>query len=286
MLIFRTPIALALATAPLLIACGDAPAPLDKGHTPPAPTEPQPAPQTPTGLDVAALEAKPPAPELPELEPVLALLGAGAYPNALTEVQAVRQAHPDHPRAQFLEALTLHKLKRYAEAEPLFRTAAQSAHSFDSVAALPYYLGWCDYWLGDFDAARAAFTAHVTATDEPDSHFGLGIIALELGELEAAEAALELARLGFEARFEGGDLAAARDLGKSYARLADVALARDQDELARDHLQTALGLDGERPAVWFKLYNVALALDDKQLASLAKRKYETLSPNTDQAASQ
>ena len=109
-----------------------------------------------------------------------------------------------------------------------------------------------------------------------------GLCAVPL--LGLVELELQRARAGFQERLDGGDLFSAADVAKAQARLADVALARDEDEAARDLLKQALALDAGRAAVWFKLYQVALALDDQELVALAKRKYEQLSPNTESVA--
>lgn len=249
----------------------EAPAPSDSNGSSEA------APATPD-------EPKPLAAPLPAADLVLQALAAGDVKSALELALELRETHGAHPRALFVHALALHKHKRYAEARPLFQAAAASPETFPGAERLPYYQGWCTYWLADFDAAAAHFSAHAAQAGEPDSHFGLGIIALELGDLERAELELQRARAGFQERLDGGDLFSTADVAKAQARLADVALARDEDEAARDLLKQALALDAGRAAVWFKLYQVALALDDQELVALAKRKYEQLSPNTESVA--
>lgn len=276
--------------AALFAACaGDSPSPNGGEDPPPAPTSTSgDAPSAigsedatpPSASDAQApAEPKPMAAALPALDELLLALANGDVHTALEGSAEQLAAHPAHPRALFVRALALHKAKRYAEAAPLFVAARAAETTFEGADAIPYYQGWCAYWLADFETARASFAE---VPGNPDGHFGLGIIALELGDLETAKDELELARDGFQARFDGGDLESARDLSKTFARMADVDLANDDDLSAKDDLQAALALDAERPAVWFKLYNVALAIGDAQLAALAKRKYEALSPNTDE----
>lgn len=272
--------ALALGLALLLTACSE------PSHTPDPSGTSGAMPSVPAVESNAAMPPgqvqtdKPMAPADERLEHSLTALGDGNYTQAMELTGAVLTDHPGHSRALFLHALALHKLKRYAEARIDFQAAADSPQGFDGAEALPYYLGWCTYWLGDFDAARGAFQAHLDQVGEPDSFFGLGIIALELGELETAQSQLDLAAEGFNARLAAGDMLSARDVAKTYTRLADVDLANDQDEAAAEHLKSALELDADRPAVWFKLYNVSLALGDQELAIMAKREYEKRSPNT------
>lgn len=273
----------------LAVSCGDseptdptpASPPGGQGQT----TESTGAPDSTDGTDTdTSAEPKPLAAPLAEADLVLQALISGDMKGGLELALELRASNGAHPRALFVHALALHKQKRYAEARPLFQASADSPETFPGAERLPYYQGWCTYWLADFDAATAYFSAHATATNEPDSHFGLGIIALELGELERAELELQRARAGFQERLDGGDLFSAADVAKALARLADVALARDEDEAARDLLKDALALDSGLPAVWFKLYQVALALDDQELIGLAKRKYEELSPNSESLA--
>lgn len=279
----RAPIgALALGLALFVIACNEPSTTLEPagtGNVTPSVPVAEPdvdKPPAPTAED------KPAAPADERLDQALVALGDGNFSQAMDLTTAALDDRPGHPRALFLHALALHKLKRYAEARVDFEAAANSPQSFEGADALPYYLGWCMYWLGEFDASRAAFQAHLEQVDEPDSYFGLGIIALELGELETAQAQLDLAAAGFNARLAAGDTMSARDVAKTYTRLADVDLANDQDEAAAEHLKSALELDADRPAVWFKLYNVSLALGDKELAIMAKREYEKRSPNTNE----
>jgi len=208
-------------------------------------------------------------------------LGRGDFKACRTQAEAVLAEHPHHPRAEFLLALGLHKAKRYAEARPHFEQADTATADFAGKQAVPYYLAWCEYWLGDFEAARADFRRHLAVTDEGDSQFGLGAIALELGELDAARVELQRALEIFELRIAKGELAAGGDVAKAHARLADLDLAVDDDAAARQHLEAALRLDPERPAVWFKLFTVATDAGDTELAAKAKAEYERRTPKAD-----
>lgn len=222
-----------------------------------------------------------PAPKDTRLGLAFEALGRGDYKACRAQARAVLAEHPGHPRAEFLLALGLHKAKRYAEARPHFEAADAATADFAGKEAVPYYLAWCEYWLGDFEAARADFHRHLATTDEGDSHFGLGAIALELGELDEARVELQRALEIFELRVAEGELAARGDVAKAHARLADLDLAVDDDESAKQHLEAALRLDPERPAVWFKLFSVATDAGDTELAARAKAEYERRSPKAD-----
>jgi len=158
----------------LLIGCGPSSAP---------------EPHEPTAAEAPAANTAP-APKDERLGVAFEALGRGDVEACQREARAVLADFPHHPRAEFLLALGLHKAKRYAEARPLFESAESATASFAGKDAVPYYLGWCGYWLGDFEAARAAFERHLEGSDEGDSHFGLGAIALELGHFDEARAKL------------------------------------------------------------------------------------------------
>jgi tetratricopeptide (TPR) repeat protein len=235
-------------------------------------------PKTPAP-DIAANTAA--APKDARLGVAFEALGRGDYATCRSEAEAVLADFPHHPRAEFVLALGLHKAKRYAEARPHFDAAAAATADFAGKEAVPYYRAWCEYWLGDFAAARADFERHLEFSDEGDSHFGLGAIALELGDFEGARAELQRALEIFEGRIAAGELAAGVELAKAHARLADLDIAVDDNSAARAHLEASLRLDPAHPAVWFKLYNVALDSGDDELAARAKAEYENRSPKAD-----
>ena len=65
-------------------------------------------------------------------------------------------------------------------------------------------LGFAHHKLGDFDAARAAFEAIVAADPQRyKAHYGLGLVALSEGRLDAARPALEEALRQVDQAFVG-----------------------------------------------------------------------------------
>ena len=179
---------------PLLVAassCGD-------------PDAPTPAPDQPPAVDHQASEpdgsgqATPPpaAPADPRLGQALEALGAGDLESCRLLATAVLVDHPDHPRGHFLLGLGLHKAKRYAEARPHLVAADAPGVDYESREAAPYFRGWCHYYLGEYDEARAAFARHLETIDEGDSHFGLGVVALELGDEMLGQTSREQIRQG------------------------------------------------------------------------------------------
>ena len=254
-----------------LAACGTDPTPTpgpgEPGDTSGVAAEPGPEVAPPVANDA-------PAPKDERLGLAFTALAEGRFAACRELSGAVLVDHPGHPCAHFLMGMGLHKAKRYADARPHLEAARDATTEFAGAEAVPYYLGWCLYYLGDHKAARASFEAHLATAEEGDSHFGLGVIAIELGELGAARTSLERALVIFEARVASGNLGAGMDLAKTHARLADVALGEDDDEAARTHVLAALGINPDQPAVWFKLYQLALSAGDEAEARRALGEYE------------
>ena len=203
-------------------------------------------------------------------------LGAGDLIGCRTtamEVLADDPAPATRARAEFMVGLSFHKAKQYADARPHFDLASQGP-DFQGKLALPYFQGWCYFWLGELDAAEASFRQHLTQTEEADSHFGLGIVALDRGDYGAAKLALQDALLLFEAKAASGDASAKMGLAKTHARLADLDLDSEQYEDAKLHLQLAVDLDSDRSAVWYKLYQVYLELGEDGPAAGALNEYQ------------
>ncbi|MFT5081711.1 MAG: tetratricopeptide (TPR) repeat protein [Gammaproteobacteria bacterium] len=203
-------------------------------------------------------------------------LGAGDLNGCRATAMEVLENQPEpetRARAEFMVALSFHKAKQYADARPHFDQASRGP-DFQGKQALPYFQGWCYFWLGELDAAEASFQLHLTHSAEGDSHFGLGVIALDRGDAVAAKVELQKALELFEAKVASGDLGAKRDLAKTHARLADVYLDSDDFTQAKSHLLLAVQLDSDRSAVWYKLYQVHLELGEATPAANALAEYK------------
>jgi tetratricopeptide (TPR) repeat protein len=263
-------LAVALTLAPL-IACGSETPPLaDSVQTTPGGASGSSAPEENPPADYPQDPARDPALEVADeakLGDAFRQLGSGNFAGCraiASEVLANSPTPATRARAEFVLGLGYHKAKQYADARTHFELAAAGAE-FTDKHALPYYQAWCCFWLGDMDSAERFFELHLTQREEGDSHFGLGVIALERGLQEPAEKQLTKALELFEARVAAGNAVAARDVAKAHARLADVNLMAEDFEGAKQHLLLATQLDSNRSAVWYKLYQVAIELEDKAL---------------------
>ena len=212
------------------------------------------------------------------------LLGDGNYSGCRELASSVLSNSPapsTEARAEFLLGLGFHKAKQYADARAHFESAATGA-SFANKVALPYYQGWCYFWLGELDLSEASFRLHLKSSDEGDSHFGLGVIALERGQSQKASTHLTTALEHFEKRVASGDALAKLDAAKAQARLADVDIDSGDFESAKQRLLLAVSLDSNRAAVWYKIYQVGLELEDKALEAKGFAEYQRCQNAKDQ----
>ncbi|MEM7307532.1 MAG: tetratricopeptide repeat protein [Planctomycetota bacterium] len=236
-----------------------------------------PSPAPPPEAPAADSPATPPTPEPhePRLDQALQGVVRADYAGARALAEAVQQERPDSARAAFVLALAYHKEKNYGAAEPHFERALALGPTFEPFAPVHYFRAWCLYYLGKLDAAEASFTRHLElAPDEADSHFGLGVIALDGGRLDEAERSLSKARELSQAELVAGNSGRRADVAKAHARLADVHLLRDDAEAARAALESCVRMYPPHYTAWYKLHQVLLTLDDAAGAAAALEQHD------------
>ncbi|NNF44486.1 MAG: tetratricopeptide repeat protein [Phycisphaerales bacterium] len=245
--------------------------PLACNRTPtPAPTSASTSPSPPTPAEAVA----PPRTLPEELQPIAMLIERGALPQARQAVEAFRAGNPASADGAFLEGLVYHRARRYAEAAPRFEDAIRLDPDYTLVQ---HFLGWARFHLGDLAGARTAFRTHLAADPhEPDSMFGLGLIAVEDGRLDDAEARFLDAIAIIEGLAESDPARHARrriDLGKCHARLGDLAFARGDYEQARDLLERAVEQDPDQYTAYFTLSQVERRLGHVERADEWQRRH-------------
>jgi len=137
----------------------------------------------------------------------------------------------------FLMGLTYHVEQRYGKALPWFEQACTAP---DVYPPAEHFRAWALYWLGRPDEAASAFQRHLQLTpEEGDSAFGLGLVAIEGAQWDAAEAHFNAAIALQEAAGDRAD-----GVAKAKARLAEVIEQRDGNlERAESLLGESLQLD-------------------------------------------
>ena len=154
------------------------------------PVEPPPTTKPPAQAQTTTLET----PD-PRLDDALRGVMRGDFDGARRLATLAAEQQPGSARAAFVVALTYHKQKNYGAAEPHFARALELGPTFEPFAPVHYFHAWCLYYLGRLPEAREAFETHLSLVpDEADSFFGLGVIALDEGQLPEAERQLEEAR--------------------------------------------------------------------------------------------
>lgn len=202
----------------------------------------------------------------PELTAAFVLISRGQTDAARARLEAHLAGHPDDGQARFLLGLTYHREKRYALARPHFEAAAELEPDYHPTY---HFLGWCLYYLGDMPASRAAFEEHLRRVPgEGDSHFGLGLIALDEDRLADAEIRFRRA-----IELQASNPGRRRDVSKAHARLADVHIRRDELEAARRELETATALWPQHYTAFYKLSRVLNRLGERDAADEAFRQY-------------
>ncbi|MCB9914872.1 MAG: tetratricopeptide repeat protein [Planctomycetes bacterium] len=268
----RLALTLLLLVAPALAACdARTPQPAPAAHATPSPAE-RVAAALPRFRDEARRDAQD-----PRMDAALKLVGARDWAAARAQLEAIAADRPQDARAAFLVGYTHHKEKRYAQARPWLERALELGPGFDRARSVFYVYGWCLWYLGEVDGARAAFEAYLELDpEERDAWFGLGLTAIQQGRLDDAARDLQRSVELVEALAaqRGVDAQLAQDLAKAENALADVALARDDLAGARQHLTRAVGAWRDGYEAWFKLSRVLTRLGDDEAAAEALRQHD------------
>ncbi|MCE2884632.1 MAG: tetratricopeptide repeat protein [Planctomycetaceae bacterium] len=191
-------------------------------------------------------------PDDARLKVALRMLGSGSTDLARMTAATVLSEKPDCDRAAAIQGIALNKLKRYEEARPLLVRARRSKQAFPEQRHAAHFLGWCCYHLGELELAREAFEAHVASVpNEPDSTFGLGLIALDEDRLDDADRLFGLALQGFTTPKDRPT-----DRARVLVRMSDLALRRDDVAGAEALLRRSVEASAVQHETWSKLARV------------------------------
>ncbi len=250
---------LCLAAGMAVVGCGD-----DSGPTS--------VPETTTDAVERGASVSPlPPPTDPRFQLGRQLLLSGRYEEAEVVLTGLDGEGPRHPSVAFLLAVAIQKQKKYAPALARLDELATLSVDYPERRGLEHFRGWCLFYLGRPDEAAGAFEAHLAVQpDEADSHFGLGVSRLELGETEAALAcfdrAIELDLAVVEDRPDRR-----RDLGKAWIRRGDALWELGRFEAATASFHKGVIQFPDHYEGWAKLARGHERLGDSDKVAWAQR---------------
>ena len=178
------------------------------------------------------------------------LIQSGQTGSARIRIRQWIDLHEDDSRGLFLMGLSHHQDKRYVRALEWLLEATQARPTYPPAW---HFLGWTYFYLGQAAQARKAFDMHLRLDpSEGDSHFALGLLDLELWQLDQAEShfnqAIELQR-SIESRAKG--------VSKAMARLSEVVEIRDgNQERAITLLKESVQLHPDHYEAWYRLWKL------------------------------
>jgi len=151
-----------------------------------------------------------------------ALIQAGETGPARIRIRQRMAGGDQDSRWLFLMGLAHHWDRHYARAAEWLARAEAAEPRYPPAS---HFLGWALYHGGHAPESRAAFERHLEMVPtEGDSHFALGVLAIERGDWSAADAALRSAIAHQE-----DDPGRAGGVAKAMARRSEVVEQRDGD---------------------------------------------------------
>ena len=155
--------------------------------------------------------------------------------------------HPQDARAEFLMGLSYHQEKRYGRALDWFNQAVEHQPVYPPAW---HFQGWTNYYLGNAEPSRLAFEAHLRLDpSEGDSHFALGLLAIEDWNLDQAETHFKKA-----IELQSNQPGRTKGVSKAKARLSEVVEHRDGDiQQATILLRESVELHPDHYEAWYRL---------------------------------
>lgn len=214
-------------------------------------------------------EAEPTTALDPELVELFRMIGRGDMEAARRQLVPHLEEHPADGQAEFLLGLSYHQEFRYGAALPHFERARELAPMYHPIH---HFTGWCLYYLGEPAESRAAFERHLELMPrEGDSHYALGLIAQDSGDLDAAE---DRFRQAIELQREMPHRAGSR--ANAHVGMAEIQARRGRLDDAERELRTAVSLVPNHDEAWFQLYRVLTRLDRPDEAAEALKRHESI----------
>jgi len=206
-------------------------------------------------------------PDDPRVDIALKLIESRNYSDAQIVLETILSQQPTIGRARFLLGIVLQKQKHYEAALANLNAALDLEQAFPESKHAGHFIGWCLFNLGRLEDARALFNQHLSQyPNEGDSHFGVGIVAIDQGDFVTAKASLMKA-----IDLQKDNPRRLREVAKAHARLGDVYLAENSLEDARSNYHTAVIRWPNHYEAWAKLARTLDRLDEPVQAERARK---------------
>jgi tetratricopeptide (TPR) repeat protein len=206
---------------------------------------------------------------------------AGDLVGVAELLEPLVEEYPDTGRARLLLGWSLKEQAKWPLAVPHLERALE-LEPFERQQTARFLLGWCRYYSGDLSGARADLELYLELEpDDTDTHFGLGVVALDEGRLDDAEGSFRRAIDLLE-----GEIAAVEamgmpsplraDLARAQFRLGEVLVAMKRWSEAKGAFDAAKTLVPSFREAWWQLYQVLLELGEDGAAQAAFERHELL----------
>jgi len=178
-----------------------------------------------------------------------------------------RPGDPHIRQAAFLFGLSYHQEKSYGEAVAWYDRALETEPDF---AMTHYWRGWARLYLGLAAEAGEDFERFLEVRpNDDDAWFAMGLLALETGRLDEAEARF---RRALELLKGGPPRPTVRS--RNLTRLADVALQRDRPDEAMELLRRAAELHEDNYEAHYKIHQLQVRAGETEAAERTRVLFE------------
>ncbi len=199
------------------------------------------------------------------LETHFLLIRDGHSGSARVRLRQFMDQNGDSSGALFLMGLSYHQDQQYSKAVEWFNKGV-SSQKRDIYPPIWHFLGWSTFYLGELEQSKRAFENHLELQpDEGDSLFGLGLIAIEEGELMEAQ---QLFVRSIQVAPKGSPVEA-----KATARWADVSSEFGDWQKAIALYQDALKLNPDLYEAWYRLSRVLHRTGQEEAANEALQEF-------------
>ena len=194
----------------------------------------------------------------------LQLVQAGKTGSARVQLRQWMEREGVSAQPLFLMGLSYHKEKKYTNAARWFEKSTTFEKKVERYPPAWHFLGWSYYYLGEIERSQRAFNQFLELhPDEGDTLFALGLLAMDSGNIEAAQ------------DFYHRSISALEDQpkaqAKALARLGDAFVYENKFGEARELYEQAVVFDPDLYEAWYRLASTYIE-EDQSLFQFYKAK--------------